>query len=118
MSDKILVNCSFDAGDDERPTIAFIVANAAAAADNETVVFLTSDSVNFALKGGADGVHKDGHEPLSTYIDSFIENGGKLWVCPACASPRGITPEDLIDGAEWQGAVAMVGFAKEASAVL
>lgn len=30
MSDKILINCSFDAGDDERSTVAFIVANAAA----------------------------------------------------------------------------------------
>jgi len=53
MSDKVLINCAFDAGDDERSTIAFIVANAAAAADNETGVFLTSDSVNYALKGGA-----------------------------------------------------------------
>lgn len=118
MSDKVLINCSFKAGDAEGPTIAFIVANTAAAADNETVVFLTSDSVNFALKGGADGVQTEGHEPLAQYIETLIENGGKLWVCPACATPRGIKPEDLIDGAEWQGAMPMIEFGKQASLVL
>ena len=115
MSDKILINCSHTDGDAETPTIAMIVAGAAAATDNETVVFLTADSVNLAVPGGADDIQQNGHEPLSNYIDSLVENGGKLWVCPACAGPRGITEDDLIDGAEWRGAVPMIDFAKEAT---
>ena len=117
MADRILVKCSHFAGDDETPTIAFIVAGAAAAADNETVVFLTADSVNLALPGGADGIQQEGHEPLSTYIDAVLENGGTLWVCPACAGPRGITEDDLIEGAEWRGAIPMIDFAKEATVI-
>ncbi len=117
MSDKILVKCSHTTGDAETPTIAFIIAGAAAAADNETVVFLTADSVHLALAGGADGIQAKGHEPLSTYIDAVLENGGKLWVCPACAGPRDITEDDLIEGAEWRGAIPMIDFAKEATVI-
>ncbi len=117
MSDKILVKCSHNTGDAETPTIAFIIAGASAAGDNETVVFLTADSVNLALAGGADGIQQEGHEPLSFYIDALLENGGKLWVCPACAAPRGITEDDLIDGAEWRGAVLMIDYAKQATVI-
>jgi len=115
MSDKILVNCCHTTGDVETPTIFFIVAGASAATDNETMVFLIADSVNLAVAGDADGIQQDGHEPLGNYIDSLIENGGKLWVCPACDGPRGITVDDLIDGTEWRGAVPMIDFAKQAT---
>ena len=118
MTDKILVNCSSNAKEIEQATISFIVANAAVADDNETVLFLTDDSVRLATKGGAEGFHAKGHEPIQTYISSFVENGGKIWVCPACANPRGITPDQLIDGAELRGALPMVQFAKEAVTVL
>ncbi len=118
MSNKILVNCGYDADDTERTTVAFIVASAAAAADHETVVFLTADSVKIGLPGGADGVQAEGHEPLKAYVDALLENGGKLWVCPACAKPRKITEDDLAEGAEWRGAMAMIEFAKEATVLL
>jgi hypothetical protein len=37
-----------------------------------------------------------------------MENGGKVWVCGACAKPRDITPEQLIEGPEMVGAIAAV----------
>jgi len=33
-------------------------------------------------------------------IHSFVENGGQIWACGACAKPRGITDADLIPGAK------------------
>ena len=33
-------------------------------------------------------------------MQSFISNGGKIWACGACTKPRGITQDDLIDGAQ------------------
>ncbi len=118
MTDKVLVNCGYEADRTEMATVAMIVASVSAAADNNTVVFLTSDSVKLGVKNGADGIHADGHEPIANYISLFIENGGKLWVCPACAAPRGITEDDLIEGAEWRGAMPMIEFAKQAATLL
>jgi predicted peroxiredoxin len=41
-------------------------------------------------------------------MQQFVANGGELWVCGACAKPRNITQEQLIDGAQIVGAVAAV----------
>ncbi|MDH5772055.1 MAG: DsrE family protein, partial [Rhodospirillaceae bacterium] len=101
----------------EQATVTFIVANASLADNNETAIFLTNDSVNLVTKNGADGAQAKGHEPINAYIKQFVENGGKLWVCPACANPRGIKPEDLIDGAVLFGALPMIQYAKTATSI-
>ena len=78
---------------------ALIVGNVAASADQPVIVLLTIEGVWLATKGYADGIHKEGFQPLKQIIDSFLENGGQIWACGACAKPRGITEEHLIAGA-------------------
>ena len=113
MSEKILVNATYGTDDVERATVPFIVASASAASDNETVVFLTAASVGLATKGGANGLKADGYPAIADLIDSLIENGGKVWVCPACAGARGITADDLVEGASLVGAAGTIGFLAE-----
>jgi predicted peroxiredoxin len=108
MAEKILVNASYGTDDVERATVPFIVASASAASDNETVIFLTAQSVHLAKKGGADGVQGEGYPPIADLIDAVVENGGKIRVCPACAN--GIGEGDLIEGASIVGAVGTIGF--------
>lgn len=110
MSEKFLVNATFGTDDVERATVPFIVASASAASDNETVVFLTAEAVNLATSGGADGLHAEGYPAIGDLIDSLVENGGKVWVCPACAGARGITENDLIEGAALIGAAGTIGY--------
>jgi predicted peroxiredoxin len=85
--------------DPERATLAFIVGNVAASADQEAVVLLTIDGVWLATQSYADSIHKEGFQPLKEVISSFVTNGGQIWVCGTCAKPRGITNTDLIEGA-------------------
>src|SRR5581483_5931730 len=85
--------------DPERATLAFVVGNVAASADQESVVLLTIDGVWVATKGYADDIHKEGFPPLKEVIASFVANGGQIWACGSCAKPRGITEADLIEGA-------------------
>ena len=85
--------------DPERATLPFIVANVAASADQEAIVLLTIEGVWLATKGYADDVHHEGMLPLREVLSSFIANGGQIWACGACTTPRGITDEHLIDGA-------------------
>lgn len=97
---KLMINCTHGNDDPERATLAFVVANVAAAADQEVVVLLTIDGVWNATRGYADDICKEGFQPLREVMQSFVSNGGQTWACGACAKPRGITDKDLIEGAK------------------
>lgn len=96
---KFLVNCTHAKDDLERATLPFIVGNVAASAEQDAVVLLTIDGVWLATQGYADDLHAEGFQPLADVIQSFVANGGQIWACGACTSPRGITESDLVDGA-------------------
>lgn len=100
MASKILVHGTHGKEDPERAILPFIVGNVAATADQEAVVFLTIEGVWIATKGYADGVQQEGLQPLKDVLKSFVDNGGKVWACGACTTPRGIKEADMIDGAK------------------
>jgi uncharacterized protein len=97
---NLLVSCSYGGEDPERATLSFIFGNVAASADQATAVLLTIEGVWLGTKGYADDIHKEGFQPLKEVMQSFISNGGQVWVCGTCAKPRGITEADLIQGAQ------------------
>ncbi len=94
------MSCSYGKEDPERATLSFIFGNVAAAADQPTAVLLTIEGVRLATKGYADGIHKEGFQPLKEVMEAFVTNSGQIWVCGTCAKPRGITESDLIKGAQ------------------
>jgi len=94
-----IVSCSHGGEDPERATLSFIFGNVAASADQATAVLLTIEGVWLATKGYAEDIHKEGFQPLKEVMQSFVANGGQMWVCGTCAKPRGITDADLIEGA-------------------
>jgi predicted peroxiredoxin len=100
MATTIMTNCTCGKDDPERATLPFIVGNVAASAEQPAIVLLTIEGVWVPTKGYAEGIHKDGFQPLKEIIDSFVANGGQIWACGACAKPRGITDEHLIPGAK------------------
>jgi uncharacterized protein len=97
---QLLVNCTRGREDPERATLAFVVGNVAASADQDAVVLLTIEGAWLATRGYADDIHKAGFQPLRDVMRSFVSNGGQIWVCGACATPRGITADHLIEGAK------------------
>jgi len=106
---KFLINCQDGGNNVERATISFILA-VTASKTCETAVFITSDASKLCVKGGADGLVAEGYEPLSGLIQAFIENGGKIWLCPACAKAKHIMDSDLIEGVEIAGAPKTMAF--------
>ncbi len=110
MVGNVLVNCPYGKNNSEEATVAFIAASAAATRSKATAVFVTSDAVRLATPGYADGIQADGYEPLKVFLDKFLEDGGKIWVCPACAKARNMTQEDLIEGATIDGVPTMLEF--------
>jgi predicted peroxiredoxin len=96
---KFMAQATHGQDDPERATLPFIIANVAASADQEAIVLLTIEGVWLATKGYADTIHHEGLPPLREVLDSLLANGGQVWACSACTKPRGITEEDLIEGA-------------------
>jgi uncharacterized protein len=99
MSRTTLANCTNGKDNPERATLPFVIANVAATADQRAIVLLTIDGVWLATRGYADGVQKEGFPPLHELMKSFVDNGGEIWACGACTKPRGITDDQLIEGA-------------------
>jgi predicted peroxiredoxin len=115
---KIMANCTHGKEDPERATLPFIVGNVAVTADQEAVVLLTVDGAWLATKGYADGIRKEGFQPLREIIASFVANGGQIWACGACTKPRGITEDDLIEGARIVTAANVVEYLASGAATL
>lgn len=92
----------------EPASLSFVVGNTALAAGQEATVLLTLDGVGVAVKDKTDGRQAEGFPPLGELMQSFVANGGQIWVCGACAKPRHIGQDDLMDGAQIVGAAAAV----------
>jgi predicted peroxiredoxin len=104
----VLINNTRGKDDVERASLAFLVGNVALNSGQEATLLLTIEGVRVATKGYADGLQADGFDPLSELVQKFAANGGRIWVCGACAKPRGIAQEQLIEGAQIIGAATAV----------
>ena len=108
MSEKLIFNCTWGKADAERATLPFVAANIAATAGQDAVVLCTIDAVWLGTAGGSDGVEAGGLPKLCDLFRDFVGNGGQVWLCGACTKPRGITEEQLAEGAHIVGAAKVV----------
>lgn len=105
---KVMVHNTHGKDDVERATLAFVVGNAGLSSGQEVTMLLTIEGVWVATRGYAEGLQADGFAPLADVVTQFMGSGGVIWVCGACAKPRGITQEQLLDGAQIVGAATAV----------
>ena len=108
MPDKLLFHCTYGKEDPERAILPFVAANVAAIAGQESIVVLTIEGVWLGTKSGTDGISKEGFPELTQLYSEFVENGGQVWLCGTCAKPRGITDDQLAEGAKITGAAVIV----------
>ena len=96
--------------DDERSSVAWSIANGGIASGYEITMFLVSSGADWARKGAAEHARPNPLDPpVADMMQNVIDSGGNIWVCPPCAKMRGYEQENLIDGAELAGSVAMLG---------
>lgn len=108
MSDKLIFNCTHGKEDAERATLPFVAANIAATAGQDAVVLCTIDAVWLGTENGTDGIAQPGLPVLRDLYGEFIDNGGSVWLCGACAKPRGITEDHVGKGSVIVGAAKVV----------
>ncbi len=91
----------------ERCAQAFTVAATAAATGVDVSLWLTGESVWFALPGRAATFELPHSAPLEELLDTVLA-AGKVTVCTQCAARRNITEQDLLPGVRLAGAATFV----------
>ena len=110
MSKRFCVSVTHAKDNQDKATVAFVVANAAVASEKETLVFLSTEAVRLAIAGYADEIHEEGFQPLKKLMDDFTVNGGKIYVCSPCFKKRGLKETELVPGATIVGGAKLVEF--------
>lgn len=110
MSNRFCITLTCAKNDTDKATVAFVVANAAAASEKEALVFLTVEGVHLSQQGYATGIHEPGLPPLGELMASFVKAGGKIWVCSPCFKKRGLDEQKLVEGATIAGGASLVEF--------
>jgi predicted peroxiredoxin len=118
MAGKLLINLTTAKDNADKTVVAFVVANAGVAAGQDVVIFLNIEGVRLATPGYTDDIVSEGFKPLKDLLASFIDNGGKIWVCPPCFNARGLNKDNLIHGATFAGAAPVVEFLAQGAASL
>lgn len=110
MSDrKKLVIVNSRGLDDERSSVAWSIANTAAASAMDVTMFLVAAGADWARKGAADVARPNPMDPtVSDMIANFLGNGGRILVCPPCAKVRGYTANSLLESVTLAGAPVML----------
>ncbi|MGD8385494.1 MAG: DsrE family protein [Desulfobacteraceae bacterium] len=99
--DKILYMCTCGENRSEMAHIPFALANAALAMDIKATIVLQGDGVYIAKKGYAETMPPGGgFPPMKELLHTFLEEGGKIWVCGPCIKSRDLPESELIEGSE------------------
>jgi len=107
---QMMVSITHAKDNQDKATIGFVVANAAAASGVETAVFLSSEGVYLSQQGYCDAIHEEGFKPLQELIESYIANDGQIWVCSPCFKRRGLAEDNLVGNTLITGAAKAVEF--------
>ena len=102
----------------ELATIPFVMAVTAQASDVEVLMGFQGNGVMLTIKGMVDHVTASGFPPLKDLLKTYIDAGGKLYVCGPCVGSRKIAQQDMVEGATIVGAATFVSECVAATNVL
>src|SRR4051794_41299197 len=95
---KFCVSLTYAKDNPDKATVAFVVANAAVASSQQTLVFLSTEAVRLSQKGYADDIREEGFAPLKDLMENFAKAGGMIYVCSLCIKRRRLDENNLVAG--------------------
>lgn len=107
MARRLVVKVTCGEDDAERLSQALTVAATAVAAGVDVSLWLTGDATWLAVPGRVPDLGLAHAVPLTDLVASVLADG-RTTVCTQCAARRGITADDLVDGARIAGAASFV----------
>jgi len=116
QASKYLFTITHHSHDADRVATPLVLANNALAAGADVLVWLTVDGANLGKRGGAEGLLPRSFPPVAELLATFIENGGRIGVCPPCGKTHGVTDDNMVANAQWMGAQAVLAEAQSRQA--
>ncbi len=113
---KLVVSITCAKNDPDKATVGMVVANAAVASGQETVVFFSTEGARMGTLGYADDIREEGFKPMKELMDSFVENGGAFWVCTPCYKKRNLPEDKLVPNATLVGGAKLVEILSQGAA--
>lgn len=107
---KFCVSLTYSKDNTDKASVAFVLANAAIASNQETLVFLSTEGVHLSQEGYANNLHEEGFAPLAELMTSFVEAGGTIWACSPCFKKRKLSEDKLVQGCTVVGGASLVEF--------
>lgn len=105
--------------DNERSSVAWSVANGGINSGLDVSIFLVSSGVDWVRRGAGTLPRLNPMDPpIGEMIRNAINSGCPIGVCPPCASVRGYTQDDFIDGVTIVGSTAIHEPVKQGAAVV
>jgi len=98
--EKVIIMSTTGPENPEKATLAYVMANAALAMDAEVIVCLQADGVYTVTKGVYEHIKAPGHDPIKKHVETFLSNGGRIFLCIPCCEERNITKEMIVEGCE------------------
>jgi uncharacterized protein involved in oxidation of intracellular sulfur len=114
---KLLVVASHGPEDPNRATLAFLTAKAAKENGDEVTIFLLNDGVDLAREGMAKHIQGVGLAPLEEIFEICQILEIPMLVCKPCAEARGLTEDDLAEGAKLSGVYDLAKLSVESSVI-
>lgn len=105
--------------DNERSSVAWSIANGGIKNGLDVSIFLVSSGIDWVRKGAAERARPNPEDPaMKDMIQTVVDNGCQIGVCPPCAKVRGYEQDDLLDGVTIVGSVFIHDRIKEGAEVL
>jgi uncharacterized protein len=105
---KYLFTLTHFDSDPDRVATPLVLANNALAAGADVLVWLTVEGATLGKQGSADGLIPKSFPPVAELLQSFVDSGGRIGVCPPCGKTHGVTDDNILPNAEWMGAAAVL----------
>jgi uncharacterized protein len=120
MTSKMLIIITTGPEDrGNRATLAFSMGVASLISGIDTSIYLTMSGTFWSRSKAIQTVHIGGFEPLSVYVNQFVEADGRILICSPCdafyCSIADTSP--LIKGAKLCGLTHIVDLALDASVI-
>jgi predicted peroxiredoxin len=87
---KLVLMATHGPENPELATIPFVMAVTAQASDVDVLMGFQGNGVMLTIKGMVDHVAASGFPPLKDLLKTYIEAGGKIYVCGPCVGSRKI----------------------------
>ena len=117
MNDKVLIVLSCGTDNPNRATRALFFAMVAKKQGKDTAVFLLDEGVYIAKEGIIENVQAATGDKADDHMTYLQEFGVPLLVCTPCATSRGISAGDLIEGARMATGDQLISMACESAVI-